>query len=172
MKSERNLVEVGKDTFVIIDYRIRLDDGSYVKGEKGPVSLNFIVGYDQVLLALERRLLGLREGAVVEFVIPASEAFGEHDASQVHTKAFEEFPEGRSLEVGKWVIATNEQTQAQYSYYVKGKSDDAVTLDFNHPLAGKDLHYQVKMISVRPALKEELQYLRPCEHKDDSALVG
>jgi FKBP-type peptidyl-prolyl cis-trans isomerase 2 len=172
LKSETNLMEVGKDTFVIIDYRIRLNDGSYVKGENGPVSLNFIVGYDQVLLTLERRLLGLGEGAVVEFVIPASEAFGEHDASQVHTKTFEEFPEGQSLQVGKWVVATNEQTQAQYSYYVKGKTEDTVTLDFNHPLAGKDLYYQVKVISVRPALKEELEYLRPCEHQDDSAPVG
>ena len=165
-------MEVGKDTFVIIDYRIRLNDGSYVKGENGPVSLNFIVGYDQVLPALERRLLGFREGAVVEFVIPASEAFGEYDASQVHTRSFVEFPEGLVLEVGKWVIATNEQTQAQYGYYVKGKTEGTVTLDFNHPLAGKDLHYQIKVISVRPALKEELEYLRPCEHKDDSAPVG
>jgi FKBP-type peptidyl-prolyl cis-trans isomerase SlyD len=167
-----NLMEVGKDTFVIIDYRIRLDDGSFVKGENGPVSLNFIVGYDQVLLGLERSLLGLREGTAVEFIVPASEAFGEHDASQVHTKTFEEFPEGHSLQAGKWVVATNEQTQAQYSYYVQGKTEDAVTLDFNHPLAGKDLHYQVKVISVRPALKEELEYLRPCEHQDDSPPVG
>jgi FKBP-type peptidyl-prolyl cis-trans isomerase SlyD len=165
-------MEVGKDTFVIIDYRIRLEDGSYVKGEDGPVSLNFIVGYDQVLPALERRLLGFRERAMVEFVISASEAFGEYDASQVHIRSFEEFPEGQGLEVGKWVIATNEQTQAQYGYYVKAKTGDTVTLDFNHPLAGKDLHYQVEVISVRPALKEELEYLRPCEHKDDSAPVA
>ena len=171
-KSETNFVEVGKDTFVIIDYRIRLEDGSYVKGENGPVSLNFIVSYDQVLPALERRLLGLREGAVVEFVIPASEAFGEHDASQVHIRSFGEFPEGLGLGVGKWVIATNEQTQAQYGYYVKAKTDDTITLDFNHPLAGKDLHYQVKVISVRHAQKEELEYLRPCEHQDDSGPVG
>ena len=162
-------MEVGRDMFVIIEYRIHLDDGSYVKGESGPISLNFVVGYDQVLPALERRLLGRGEGAQVEFVLPASEAFGEYDASQVHTRTFSEFPAGRSLETGKWIIATNEQTQAQYGYYIRGKTKDTVTLDFNHPLAGKDLHYEVKVVSVRPALKEELEYLRPCEHQEGSA---
>jgi FKBP-type peptidyl-prolyl cis-trans isomerase SlyD len=165
-------MEVKKDTFVIIDYSIRLQDGSYVKGESNPVSLNFVVGYDQVLSGLERRLLGLEEGAVVEFVIPAYEAFGEYDASQVQTKNFEEFPQGRSLEVGKWVVATNEQTQAQYGYHVKEKTEGTVTLDFNHPLAGKDLHYQVKVTKVRPVLKEEMEYLRPCEKRDDLSAAG
>jgi FKBP-type peptidyl-prolyl cis-trans isomerase SlyD len=165
-------MDVGRDMFVIIEYRLHLDDGSYARGESGPVSLNFIVGYDQVLPALEKRLLGLGEGAEVKFVIPAAEAFGEYDVSQVHTRTFDELPEGRSLEVGKWVLATNEQTRAQYNYYVKGKTADTVTLDFNHPLAGKDLHYQVKVISVRPALREELEYLRPCQHQDDLAPVG
>ena len=162
-------MDVGREMFVIIDYRVHLDDGSYVRGESGPISLNFIVGYDQVLPGLEKRLLGLGEGAQVEFALPASEAFGKYDASQVHTRTFAEFPEGRSLEAGKWIIATNEQTQAQYGYFISGKTEDTVTLDFNHPLAGKDLHYEVKVVSVRPALKEELEYLRPCEHQEGSA---
>jgi FKBP-type peptidyl-prolyl cis-trans isomerase SlyD len=162
-------MEVGKDMAVIIEYRVRLDDGAYVKGENGPVSLNFVWGYQQVLPALERNLQGLSEGTETAFVIPSAEAFGDYDGSQVHTRSFEEFPEGGSLAVGKWIVATNMQTQAQYSYYVKAKTEEAVTLDFNHPLAGKDLHYQVKVISVRPALKEELEYLRPCEHGDDNA---
>lgn len=161
-------MEVGKDKFVIIEYRVHLDDGFFVKGENGAVSLNFVVGYEQVLPALERRLLGLKEGAEVDFVIPAGEAFGEYDALQVHTRTFSEFPEGQSLQVGKWIIATNEQTQAQYSYRVTEKTEDTVTLDFNHPLAGRALYYQVKVVSVRPALKEELEYLRPCEPKGDS----
>lgn len=161
-------MEIGKDMFVIVEYRLRLDDGSYVKGENGPVSLNFVTGYQQVLPALEQRLLGLSEGSERAFTIPAVEAFGESDPSQVHIRSFEEFPEGQSLEVGKWIIASNETTQAQYSYFVREKSEETITLDFNHPLAGKDLHYQVKIIGVRPALKEELEYLRPCEHGEEA----
>ena len=156
-------MEVSKDTFVIIEYTVRLKDGSYVKGENGPVSLNFVVDYNQILPALERRLLGLKAGETADFVIPAGEAFGEYDPSQLRTKSFDEFPEGRNLMEGKWAMATNEHTQAQYSYYVKDKTDRSVTLDFNHPLAGQDLYYHVEVIHVRPALQEELEYLRPCE---------
>lgn len=161
------MMEVSKDMFVIIDYTVRLQDGSYVKGENGPVSLNFVVDYNQILPALERRLLGLRAGEKADFVIPAREAFGEHDPSQVRTKTFDEFPEGRHLVEGKWAVATNEQTQAQYSYYVKETTDRSVTLDFNHPLAGQDLYYQVEVTHIRPALPEELEYLRPCEGNEN-----
>ena len=156
-------MEVSKDMFVIIEYTVRLKDGVYLKGEYEPASLNFVVDYDQILPALERRLLGLKEGEQADFTIPAREAFGEHDASQVRTKTFEEFPQGRSLEQGKWAVATNEQTQARYSYFVKNKTDRSVTLDFNHPLAGQDLYYSVKIAHIRPALQEELEHLRPCE---------
>jgi len=162
-------MQVGKETFVILEYRVSLDDGSYVKGENGPVSINFITGYQQILPALEQKLMGLSKGAESTFIIPASEAFGDYDASQVHVRSFEEFPAGRSLEVGKWIIASNEETQAQYGYFVKEKTGETVTLDFNHPLAGKDLHYQVKVVGVRPALREELEYLRPCEYGSDTA---
>lgn len=159
-------MEIRKDASVIMEYTVRLKNGSYVKGENGPVSLHFITGYEQILPALEGALLGLREGDETEFVIPAAEAFGEWDPSQVRTRTFEDFPEGKGLQTGKWVLATNRETDAQYSYFVKEKTGDSVILDFNHPLAGSDLYYRVKVIRVRPAATEELEFLRPCEHSE------
>jgi FKBP-type peptidyl-prolyl cis-trans isomerase SlyD len=152
-------MEIAKDTFAVIEYDVRLNDGSFVKGEAGPASMNFVAGYCQVLPALERKLTGMNEGERSEFVIPASE---------VRTRTFEEFPAGRGLEPGKWALATNPETKAQYSYFVREKTDSQVVVDFNHPLAGKDLHYRVKVIHVRPALPEELEHLRPCEHGQDA----
>ena len=157
-------MKITKDACVIIEYTVRLDDGSFVKGEQAPVSMNFVVGYDQVLPGLERRLMGLDNGADAEFVIPAKEAFGPHMPHEVRMKTFEEFPKGRELEKGKWVLATDSVTQTQYSYFVKDKNDEGVLLDFNHPMAGQDLHYSVKVAHVRPATLEELEYLRPCEY--------
>lgn len=160
-------MEVAKDRVVILEYTVKLEDGSFVKGDHGPASLNFVVGYSQVLPALERRLIGVDEGAEIDFVISASEAFGEYNEDQVRSRTFSEFPEGRNLEVGKWVIASDRRLEAQYSYLVKAKTEDSVVLDFNHPLAGKDLYYHVKVVSVREALPEELDYLRPCRHQDE-----
>jgi FKBP-type peptidyl-prolyl cis-trans isomerase SlyD len=166
-------MRISPNTFVIIEYTVRLADGSYVKGENGPVSLNFIVGYDQILPALEHRLIGLDDGDVTDFVIPAGHAFGEHDPNKVHRRDFSEFPEGRGLQAGKWIIAKNEASQAQYSYFVQDKTDEWVELDFNHPLAGKDLHYHVTVTHVRPATQEEIEYLRPCEvGSEDEAPFG
>lgn len=156
-------MKISPNSFVVIEYTLRLSDGSFVKGENGPASLNFIVGYNQVLPALEERLLGLTVGATRDFIIPAQEAFGPRDPGQVRRRFFSEFPEGKNLAVGKWVMARNEATQAQYSYYVREKSEEWVDLDFNHPLAGEDLIYHVEVTHVRPATKDELEFLRPCE---------
>jgi len=155
---------VAKDSVVVLEYTVQLGDGSYVKGDRGPVSMNFVVGYGQVLPALELQLTGLEEGMETRFVIPAAKAFGEYNPNLVVQRGFEEFPEGRTLPLGQWVAAVNETFGAQYGYFVQSRDDGSVTLDFNHPLAGKDLHYRVYIVSVRPALPEELQYLRPCEH--------
>ncbi len=161
-------MDITKDCFVIIEYDVRLEDGSFVKGENGPVSMNFVAGYNQVLPGLESRLLGLSEGAEAEFVVPAAEAFGEHDRDQVKTMSPDQFPAGRNLRAGIWVSAKNGQTGAEYGYFVAEKTDSSITIDYNHPLAGKDLHYRLKVTRVRAASDDELEYLRPCEHDPEA----
>jgi len=157
-------MQIAKDSFVVIEYSLRLDDGSFVKGENTPASMNFIVGYGQILPALEQKLIGLQQGAEIELKILACEGFGERDQSLVQSMALSGFPRGRDLEPGRWATAKNEATGAQYSYYVCEKTDSTITVDYNHPLAGRDLYYKVKVVLVRPAFTEELEFLRPCEH--------
>lgn len=161
-------MQITKDCFVVIDYTLRLDDGSFVKGENTPASLNFIAGYTEVMPSLERRLIGLEQGARAELKIPAAEAFGERDETLVRTMDLSSFPAGRGLNAGKWAVAKNEATGAQYSYLVREKTDSTITVDYNHPLAGKDLHYDVNVVMVRPASAEELEFLRPCESRATS----
>lgn len=157
-------MRIAKDCFVVIEYSLRLDDGSFVKGGETPASMNFVAGYEQVLPALEKALTGLEQGAVADLTIPARDAFGDRDESLVRSLDLLSFPAGRGLVPGKWTLARNGETGAQYSYLVVAKTDETVTVDYNHPLAGRDLHYQVEVTLVRPALAEELEFLRPCEH--------
>ena len=157
-------MQIGKDSFVVIEYSLRLSDGSYVKGENTPASMNLVVGYGQILPALEVALMGLEQGEHKEVTIPAIEGLGERDEGQVQTVKLLDFPAGRDLVAGKWAIAKNSETGSQYSYYVSEKTDSTITLDYNHPLVGKDLHYNITVVLVRPALVEELEFLRPCEH--------
>lgn len=154
--------EVLKDRFVVLEYTVTLDDGSVVLGGSEPAAMNFAVGYGQILPALEARLLGHKEGEILQFVIPAEEAFGPYDMRHVKRRSFEDFPQGRTLQPGKWVVASNDRTGAQYSYFVQSKDAEGVVLDFNHPLAGKDLHYHLKIVKVRDLTAQELTELRPC----------
>ena len=78
-------MQIAKDSFVVIEYSLRLDDGWFVKGENVPASMNFIVGYGQILPALENGLIGLEQGVQAELKIPAREAFGERDEDMVRT---------------------------------------------------------------------------------------
>ena len=60
-------MRITKDSFVVIEYSLRLDDGWFVKGENAPASMNFIAGYGQILPALENGLIGLEQGTQAEF---------------------------------------------------------------------------------------------------------
>ncbi len=157
-------MQITKNSFVVIEYSLRLDDGWFVKGENAPASMNFIAGYGQILPALENGLIGLEQGAQAELKIPAREGFGDRDEGLVRTMSLSEFPAGRGLEPGRWATAKNEATGAQYSYLVCEKTDSTITVDYNHPLAGKDLNYSLRVVLVRLALADELEYVRPCEH--------
>jgi len=60
-------------------------------------------------------------------------------------------------------VARDERTGTAYGYFVKKKEKDRIVLDFNHPLAGKELVYDLEILEIRPATEEERSLLRPCE---------
>jgi FKBP-type peptidyl-prolyl cis-trans isomerase SlyD len=155
---------IAKDNYVRLEYHLRLDSGEQLRGgEEGPALLTFVAGCDELLPALERRLWGLREQDAVEFVIPAEEAFGEYDPASTREWSKKVFPPGMTLAVGQKVIPANLPIPPEYPLVIKEVKENAVILDMNHPLAGHDLHYQVKVLEVRPATPEELEPLKQCK---------
>ena len=155
---------IAQDQYVVLEYRMRLDSGEQIRGTaEAPEPLTFVAGYKELMPALERRLMGLREQDAVEFVIPADEAFGLYDPENVSEWSPKVFPPEMDLQVGQKVIPANLPVAAGYPLTVKEVKEDAVILDMNHPLAGHDLHYAVKVIEVRPATAEELEPLKQCK---------
>lgn len=152
-------------TYVRIRYTLKLESGEIVKGDPndGLEYMDFITGFSQILPGLERRLIGLVQGERVVLQIPPDEAFGQYDPSLAEEKAFDDFPEGKSLEPGKWVIATNEQYKIRTGYLVREKGPKSITVDYNHPLAGKTLIYEVVVTEERPARQDELALVKPCD---------
>ncbi len=154
-----------ENSYVILKYTVRLENGEILKGdpEQGLAHMEFVTGYNQVIPGLERRVIGLSEGDEVEITVNPDEGFGPYDPSLVQEKTFATFPQGKNLEEGRWARATNAEHRVTFGYLVLEKKPDRVILDYNHPLAGKPLIYQVRVEEVREANREELEILRPCE---------
>jgi FKBP-type peptidyl-prolyl cis-trans isomerase SlyD len=159
---------IAPDQYVALEYRMSLDSGEQLRGTaEAPARLTFVAGFKELMPALERRLIGLREQDAVEFVIPADEAFGPYDPENVQEWSRKVFPPEMELQAGQQVIPANLPFPPEYPLTIKEVKEDAVTLDMNHPLAGHDLHYVVKVVEVRPARPEELEPLQQCKSCSD-----
>jgi len=154
-----------ENSYVSVKYTVKLENGDIVKGDpqEGLAHMEFVTGYNQVIPGLERRLIGMSQGDRGEISVAPEEGFGPYNPSLIQEKTFKEFPEGRDLQEGCWVRATNPEHRVTFGYLVREKKSDRVVLDYNHPLAGKTLIYQVNVEEVRDASREELEILRPCE---------
>ena len=120
---------IAPDQYVILEYRLRLDSGEQIRGTaEAPAYLKFIAGCNELMPALERRLLGLREQDAVEFVIPAEEAFGEYDPENIQAWSHKVFPPEMELQVGQQVIPANLPFPPEYPLIVK-----EVTEELRHP---------------------------------------
>jgi FKBP-type peptidyl-prolyl cis-trans isomerase SlyD len=154
-----------ENSYVVLKYTVRLEDGEVIKGDpqEGLAYMEFVTGYNQVILGLEKRLIGMSMGDKGEIAVPPEEGFGLSDPTLIQEKFYKEFPEGRNLEEGRWVRATNPVHRVTFGYLVLEKKPDRIILDYNHPLAGKTLIYEFELEEVREASQEELEILRPCE---------
>jgi FKBP-type peptidyl-prolyl cis-trans isomerase SlyD len=155
---------IAQDQYVRLEYHLRLDSGELLRGtEEAPELLTFVAGYGELLLGLERRLWGLQEQDALEFTVPAAEAFGLYDPENTQVWSRKVFPAEMELKPGQKVIPTNLPFEPEYPLTIKEVRGDAIILDLNHPLAGQDLHYSVKVLEVRPATPEELEPRRQCQ---------
>jgi len=154
-----------KGTYVKIRYCLRTAQGEYIKGDprEGLAILEVFTGYNQLIPGLERRLVGMKAGEKMQPRLSPDEAFGPYRPEEVKEKGYDEFPEGRGLEEGRWVVARDDATGTAYGYFVKKKDKEKMILDYNHPLAGKELVYDLEILEARPATEEEVLLLRPCE---------
>ncbi len=112
-------------------------------------------GYGNTLPKIEEALHGQEAGFSVTLNLAAADAFGEFDAGLVQTIAKKDFPPG--VKVGGELEGLDDDGKRQVFRVVKIKGD-TVHLDGNHPLAGKALRFDVKVVSVRAATPEEIAH--------------
>ncbi len=144
-----------KDCVVGIEYEVKeAGSDTVIDSNKGTQPLEFLMGQGQVIPGLEKALSGMKKDEEGDFLIPSAEAYGEYNAEAVQTLPIEQF-EGVELKEGLTLYGQGEDGQT-VQVTVKSFTDKDVTIDFNHPLAGKDLMFSVKVDSVREATADEI----------------
>ncbi|MCD7059037.1 FKBP-type peptidyl-prolyl cis-trans isomerase [Pelagibacterium xiamenense] len=132
---------------VRIHYTGRLTDGTEFDSSAGREPLEFQLGSGQIITGLDNQVQGMNEGESATVTIPADEAYGQHRAEGVQTVPRERIPEGVDVSPGARLQATGADGRAMTLTVVNSNAEE-VTVDANHPLAGKDLVFDVELVEV------------------------
>ncbi|MEW5928643.1 MAG: peptidylprolyl isomerase [Gemmatimonadota bacterium] len=131
---------------VRVHYTGRLDDGSVFDSSEGREPLEFVLGAQQVIPGFEEAVDGLSPGEERTVNIPADRAYGARREEMVLSVGRDQFPDEIRPEVGQQLQMSQDGQVAIVT--ITGVSDAEVTLDANHPLAGKDLTFDVQLVEI------------------------
>ena len=132
---------------VTMDYTLTLPDNTVADSTDGQEPLSYVHGQREIIPGLEKALTGMKPGEKRQIIVPADQAYGPYDEKNKVTVAKDKVPE--NIKVGSLLRARDGGQPVR----VVEVNDKTVVLDTNHPLAGKDLRFDVKIISVEPAPK-------------------
>ncbi len=137
-------IEINQNVKIMFEVKI---DGVVVDGSRSNKPFEFTFGVGQVLPALEEKIKDMKAGEAAQFIIPAVDAYGEYKEEAIETLPKEQFAGIENLHIGMQIQAEDENDQP-IQFIVKEIREDSVVVDFNHPLAGKDLEYKIKIDSL------------------------
>lgn len=130
---------------VKVHYTVKLGDGTIIGSTGNQEPLEFTIGEGQIIPGVEQAVIGMNPGESKTLQIPADKAFGPHTEEMVVVVDRKHFPEDWEPRVGEHVQFKEEDGE-MLSLMVAKISGAEVTLDGNHPLAGKDLTFDIRFI--------------------------
>ena len=137
---------IQKNSEVEIDYTLTVD-GKVEDTSKGRKPLKYTQGAGQIIIGLERALEGKNAKDTVSVDIPAKDAYGEYNPQAVRRVPKTAIQNVEQMKVGDIVGAS--ANGHNFRAKITEITDTEVVLDFNHPLAGKELHFDVEIVSVK-----------------------
>lgn len=146
--------QIAPRKLVTLTYRITDGDGLVLEQNDVPVSY-LHGGRSEMFEKIERALEGRTVGDTVEVSLNPTEGFGEHDPNLTFTDAIDNVPP-EYRRIGAEVSMQNEQGDAR-TFIVTRIADGQLTVDCNHPFAGKTVHFHVQVMGVRDATPDELR---------------
>lgn len=133
---------------VTIHYIGTLDNGRIFDSADGTNPLSFTLGRGEIFPALEEAIVGMQVGTVSNVEIPAAQAFGPHRNEDMLRLPRSSFPDARQLRTGESIALTFADGEKRVLRVIREENGE-VTLDGNHPLAGRDLTFALQLVAVQ-----------------------
>jgi FKBP-type peptidyl-prolyl cis-trans isomerase SlyD len=149
---------VADDMVVSLAYALLLGNGEAIERTDEDEALQFIQGHGQIIPGLEDALYGMAVGEEKAVIVDPAEGYGAYDEENMQVMPRSSFPPDLELEIGMGLRLRDQDSDEVHTVYIVEVDGDDVVLDFNHPLAGETLHFQVKVTGLRPATAEELAH--------------
>jgi len=156
MTEEKNTVQ--QDAVVAIDYTLTDNQGTIIDSSEGAEPLEYLHGHGNLIPGLEKELVGMTVGDEKKVTVAPEDAYGQRqeDATQFIPK--EAFPPDMQVEPGMALEMRDTSSNQVFEVFVTEVRPDGVVVDFNHPLAGETLHFDVKIANIRPATPDEIAH--------------
>lgn len=154
-------MKIDKNSFVTIDYLIRMGEQDYYPPNGRPEEISFCMGWGVMPPGLEEALLGLEENARKVVNLSPAEAYGETDQELIMEVSLTDFAPDVELKPGQ-VFETEDEEGHPVYFVVQEVHPETAIIDFNHPLAGKALEVSFTVRQVREATPEDLQQQPSC----------
>lgn len=138
-------VSSGKE--VTLHFELALADGEIIDSNFAGSPVTFRVGDGNLPPGFERVILGLRPGDEHSQIVSDVEAFGPRNPENIHTLPRFRFPADLAMEAGLMINFADNAGNEQAGV-IRDFNADKVTIDFNHPLAGREIHFRVRVLSV------------------------
>jgi FKBP-type peptidyl-prolyl cis-trans isomerase SlyD len=149
-------VQVEKNRVVTIHYTLRDEQGAVIDSSNGRAPLSYLHGKGNIIPGLEQALVGKAAGDKLDVTVAPEQAYGRRDERLVQTVARKLFGEIAELKPGMQVRASGRQGARLVN--VVRVERDFVTVDGNHPLAGRTLRFALEVTEVRKATHEEVSH--------------
>tara|TARA_B100000029_G_scaffold93465_3_gene83495 strand:- start:9884 stop:10417 length:534 start_codon:yes stop_codon:yes gene_type:complete len=148
-------IENGKVAFVTYTGTFP-DTGEVFDTNVGGEPLPFLVGFRNMIEGFEQEMMGAAEGESRSFTLTPERAYGHRDDSAFQDIPRDQFPTDMEIEPGMVMAAHSDQGPIQFT--VDSVDGDNVRIDFNHQMAGKTIHFEVEVKSIRDATSDELSH--------------
>lgn len=140
-------LEIGEGTTVTLHFALSLESGEAVDSNFQGEPATFTVGDGSLLPGFEEKLFGLVGGDEREFLIPPEKAFGQHNPQNLHPVPRDQFEDA---EISPGQVFSFHNGDGELPGIITQVEENEVVVDFNHPLAGHSIVFQVKIVSVTP----------------------